>query len=93
MYAFWSGQQALWRCCRGLDNSPLVIVKLNLCMRFGRVNSIVAYLLALPPSLSSVHDVFHVSMLRKYTPDLTHVGIGASLLLIQMGPLRRDQCV
>ena len=33
----------------------------------------VAYLLALPPSLSSVHKVFHVSMLRKYTPDPTHV--------------------
>ena len=29
----------------------------------------VAYRLA----LSSVHVVFHVSMLRKYTPDLTHV--------------------
>ena len=34
---------------------------------------IVAYRLALPPSLSSVHDIFHVSMLQKYTPDLTHV--------------------
>ena len=34
---------------------------------------IVAYWLALPSSLSSVHDVFHVSMLRKYTPDPTHV--------------------
>ena len=33
----------------------------------------VAYRLALPPTLSSVHAVFHVSMLRKYTPDLTHV--------------------
>ena len=33
----------------------------------------VAYQLALPPSLSSVHAVFHVSMLRKYTPDPTHV--------------------
>ena len=32
---------------------------------------IVAYRLALPPSLSSVHDVFHVSMLRKYTLDPT----------------------
>ena len=28
----------------------------------------VAYWLALPPSLSSVHEVFPVSMLRKYTP-------------------------
>ena len=35
--------------------------------------SIVAYRLALPPSMSGVHDVFHVSMLRKYTPDLAHV--------------------
>ena len=29
----------------------------------------VAYRLALPPSLSSVHAVFHVSMLQKFTPD------------------------
>ena len=28
-----------------------------------------AYPLALPPNLSQVHDVFHVSMLRKYEPD------------------------
>ncbi|KAA0045448.1 pol protein [Cucumis melo var. makuwa] len=33
----------------------------------------VAYRVALPPSLSTVHDVFHVSMLRKYVPDLSHV--------------------
>ena len=33
----------------------------------------VAYRLALPPSLSCVHEVFHVSMLRKYTPDPTNV--------------------
>ena len=33
----------------------------------------VSYRLALPPSLSSVHEVFHVSMLRKYTPDPAHV--------------------
>ena len=35
--------------------------------------SIVAYQLTLPPSMSVVHEVFHVSMLRKYTPDPTHV--------------------
>ena len=34
---------------------------------------IVAYRLALPPSLSGLHEVFHVSMLQKYTPDPTHV--------------------
>ena len=33
----------------------------------------VAYRLALPPSLSNVHAVFHVSMLRKYNPDSTYV--------------------
>ncbi|XP_073037568.1 uncharacterized protein [Primulina eburnea] len=32
-----------------------------------------AYQLALPPSLSSIHDVFHVSMLQKYEPDPSHV--------------------
>ena len=38
----------------------------------GRVGP-VAYRLELPPSMSGVHDVFHVSMLRKYTPDPAHV--------------------
>ncbi|KAA0054735.1 pol protein [Cucumis melo var. makuwa] len=33
----------------------------------------VAYRLALPPAFSAVHDVFHVSMLRKYVADPTHV--------------------
>ena len=30
-------------------------------------------MLALPPSLSGVHNVFHVSMLRKYTPNTSHI--------------------
>ena len=33
----------------------------------------VAYRLALPPSMPSVHEVFHVSMLRRYTPNPAHV--------------------
>ena len=33
----------------------------------------VAYRLALPPIMSSVHEVFHVSKLWKYTPDPAHV--------------------
>ena len=33
----------------------------------------VAYRLALPLSMSGFHKVFHVSMLRRYTPDLAHV--------------------
>ena len=34
---------------------------------------IVTYQVALSANLSSVHAVFHVSILRKYTPNLTHV--------------------
>ena len=33
----------------------------------------IAYRLALLPSMIGVHEVFHVSMLRKYTPDPAHV--------------------
>ena len=33
----------------------------------------VAYQLALPPQLFGIHDVFHVSLLRKYEPDVSHI--------------------
>ena len=33
----------------------------------------IAYQLALPPSMLGVHEVFHVSMLRRYTLDPAHV--------------------
>ena len=32
-----------------------------------------SYRLALPPELSRIHDVFHVSMLRRYRSDPSHV--------------------
>ena len=32
-----------------------------------------AYKLALPPEFSQIHNVFHLSMLRKYRSDPTHV--------------------
>ncbi|XP_016206685.1 uncharacterized protein LOC107647075 [Arachis ipaensis] len=37
-----------------------------------RIGSI-AYWIAQPPHLSNLHDVFHVSQLRKYTSDASHI--------------------
>ena len=34
---------------------------------------LVAYRLALPPELEKIQNVFHVSMLRRYRPDQSHV--------------------
>ena len=34
---------------------------------------LVAYQLTLPPELAKLHDVFHVSMLRKYCFDESHI--------------------
>ncbi|KAL4026018.1 hypothetical protein IC575_014425 [Cucumis melo] len=49
--------------------SPRFVGPFDILERIGSV----AYRLALPPSLFAVHDVFHVSMLRRYVADPTHV--------------------
>ena len=49
--------------------SPRFIGPFEILERIGTV----AYRLALPPSMSGVHEVFHVSMLWKYTPNPAHV--------------------
>ncbi|XP_041020505.1 uncharacterized protein LOC121262167 [Juglans microcarpa x Juglans regia] len=49
--------------------SPRYIGPFEILDRIGPV----AYRVALPPALAGVHNVFHISMLRKYVPDLTHV--------------------
>ena len=49
--------------------SPRFIGPFEILERVGTV----AYQLASSPSMSGVHEVFHVSMLRKYTPDPAHV--------------------
>ena len=49
--------------------SPRFIGPFEILERVGTV----AYRLALPPNMSGVHEVFHVSMLRRYTSDPAHV--------------------
>ncbi|XP_041011422.1 uncharacterized protein LOC121255208 [Juglans microcarpa x Juglans regia] len=49
--------------------SPRYVRPFEILDRIGPV----AYRIALPPTLSGVHNVFHISMLRKYIPDPTHV--------------------
>ncbi|XP_058756484.1 uncharacterized protein LOC131629722 [Vicia villosa] len=48
--------------------SPRYVGPYQIMRRIGEV----AYQLALPPSLSGLHDVFHVSQLRKFVPDSFH---------------------
>ena len=49
--------------------SPKFIGPFEILERVGTI----AYRLALPPSMSCVHEVFHISMLRRYTPNPAHV--------------------
>ena len=52
-----------------------------------------SYRLALPPSLSGVHEVLHISMLRKYTTYPTHVVDWGEIVIdidgtLKEGPVR-----
>ena len=49
--------------------SPMFIGPFKILERVGTI----ACWLSLPPNMSGVHEVFHVSMLRRYTPDPAHV--------------------
>ena len=67
----------------------LKVTLLKVVMRFGKKGKLsphyigpfeilekvgnVAYHLALPPSMSGIHNIFHVSMLRKYIADSSHI--------------------
>ena len=69
--------------------SPRYIGPLEVIERVG----VVAYRLALSPSLSILHEVFHVSMLRKNTPYPTHTVDWGELIVdadgtFKEGPMR-----
>ncbi|XP_027155182.1 uncharacterized protein LOC113755361 [Coffea eugenioides] len=54
---------------RGKKLQPRFVGPYKIIQRVGSV----AYKLELPPSLSRNHNVFHVSILKKYHPDPSHV--------------------
>ena len=49
--------------------TPKFIGPYQILQRIG----LVAYEIALPPSLANIHNIFHVSQLRKYVPDPSHI--------------------
>ncbi|XP_071902715.1 uncharacterized protein [Coffea arabica] len=54
---------------RGKKLQPRFVGPYKIIQRVGNV----AYKLELPPSLSRIHNVFHVSTLKKYHPDPSHI--------------------
>ena len=71
------------------DHVFIKVSPLKGVMRFGKKNKLsprfvgpfeildkigsAVYRVALPPALSKIHNVFHISNLRKYIPDSKHV--------------------
>ena len=62
----WTG---VGRALKSRKLTPRFICPFQILKRVGPV----AYQIALPPSLSNLHSVFHVSQLRKYVYDPSHV--------------------
>ncbi|XP_057744861.1 uncharacterized protein LOC130962701, partial [Arachis stenosperma] len=79
------------RAIKAKKLNPRYIGPFQILERIGPV----AYRMALPPHLSNLHDVFHVSQLRKYTPDASHVLEPESVqlredLTLPVAPVRID---
>ena len=73
--------------------SPRYIGPFEVLDRVGAI----PYRLAFLPSLLSVHEVSHVSMLQKYTPDPTHIVDWGELVVdadgtFEEGPVRIVDC-
>nr|KYP69392.1 Retrotransposable element Tf2 [Cajanus cajan] len=62
----WTG---VGRALKSRKLTPRFIGPYQILKRIGEV----AYQIALPPSLSNLHSVFHVSQLRKYVHDPSHI--------------------
>ncbi|XP_025984348.1 uncharacterized protein [Glycine max] len=57
------------RALKSRKLTPKYLGPYQILKKFGPV----AYQIALPPSLSNLHPVFHVSQLRRYNPDPSRV--------------------
>ena len=64
-----SPTRGVWRFGVKGKLSPRYVGPFEILERVGEV----AYRLALPPALEGIHPVFHVSQLRLYIPDPSHV--------------------
>nr|KYP42680.1 Retrotransposable element Tf2 [Cajanus cajan] len=82
----WTG---VGRALKSRKLTPRFIGPYQVLKRIGEV----AYQIALPPSLSNLHSVFHVSQLRKYVHDPSHIIDNIQLkdnLTYETVPLRID---
>lgn len=57
---------------KGLKSQKLTLCFVGPYQILQRIGE-VAYRITLPPSLANLHDVFHMSQLRRYIPDSSHV--------------------
>src|SRR3954469_4609327 len=59
---------SIGRALKSKKLTPRFIGPFQITKKIGKV----AYQIALPPALANLHDVFHVSQLRKYIADPSH---------------------
>nr|KYP33828.1 hypothetical protein KK1_045288 [Cajanus cajan] len=70
------------RAIKAKKLNPKFIGSYQILKRIGPV----AYQIALPPFLSNLHDVFHVSQLRKYIHDPSHVLVSEAVQAKKLNP-------